>query len=93
MRSMLGNKYIMTILEYASRYVIPKAIPQVTAEEERPRRRNRVRARRADGRVAELLAGMDARGLNAAAQLTLRGIPHTRIRAEPGTMERGSKEH
>ncbi|GBP63097.1 hypothetical protein EVAR_50053_1 [Eumeta japonica] len=41
----------------------------------------------------ELLAGTDARGLTAAARLTLRGTPHTRTRAEPDTIERGSKEH
>ncbi|GBP32379.1 hypothetical protein EVAR_25634_1 [Eumeta japonica] len=59
-----------------------------------PRRRNRVRARRADGRVAgAILAGTDARGLTVAARLTLRGTPHTRTRAEPDTTERGSKEH
>ncbi|GBP33609.1 hypothetical protein EVAR_32107_1 [Eumeta japonica] len=49
--------------------------------------------RRADVRYPELLAGTDARGLTAAARLTLRGTPHTRIRAEPDTTERGSKEH
>ncbi|GBP19497.1 hypothetical protein EVAR_102044_1 [Eumeta japonica] len=54
---------------------------------------NRVRARRADGRVAGVVAGTDARGLTAAARLTLRGTPHTRTRAEPDTTERGSKEH
>ncbi|GBP66570.1 hypothetical protein EVAR_44431_1 [Eumeta japonica] len=41
----------------------------------------------------ECVAGMDARGLTAAARLTLRGTPHTHTRAEPDTMERGSKEH
>ncbi|GBP08949.1 hypothetical protein EVAR_98586_1 [Eumeta japonica] len=56
-----------------------------------PRRRNRVRARRADGRVAGA-SGTDARGLTAA-RLTLRGTSHTRTRAEPDTTGRGSKEH
>ncbi|GBP09152.1 hypothetical protein EVAR_102489_1 [Eumeta japonica] len=42
---------------------------------------------------SELVAGTDARGLTAAARLTLRGTPHTCKRAEPDTTERGSKEH
>ncbi|GBP33043.1 hypothetical protein EVAR_18521_1 [Eumeta japonica] len=41
----------------------------------------------------ECVAGKDARGLTAAARLTLRGTPHTYTRAEPDTTERGSKEH
>ncbi|GBP60808.1 hypothetical protein EVAR_85068_1 [Eumeta japonica] len=41
----------------------------------------------------ECVAGTDARGLAAAARLTLRGTPHTHTRAEPDTTERGSKEH
>ncbi|GBP18364.1 hypothetical protein EVAR_14757_1 [Eumeta japonica] len=38
------------------------------------------------------IAGTDARGLTAAARLTLCGTPHTRTRAEPDTTERDSKE-
>ncbi|GBP05406.1 hypothetical protein EVAR_76816_1 [Eumeta japonica] len=41
----------------------------------------------------ECVAGTDARGLTAAARLTLRGTPHTHIRAEPDTTECDLKEH
>ncbi|GBP73825.1 hypothetical protein EVAR_54877_1 [Eumeta japonica] len=41
----------------------------------------------------ECVAGTEARGLTAAARLTLRGTSHTYIRAELDTTERGSKEH
>ncbi|GBP30857.1 hypothetical protein EVAR_91598_1 [Eumeta japonica] len=41
----------------------------------------------------ECVAGTDARGLTAAARLTLRGTPHTHTRAEPDITERGSKEY
>ncbi|GBP62120.1 WD repeat-containing protein on Y chromosome [Eumeta japonica] len=41
----------------------------------------------------ECITGTDARSLTTAARCTLRGIPHTHIRAEPDTTERGSKEH
>ncbi|GBP02557.1 hypothetical protein EVAR_103318_1 [Eumeta japonica] len=41
----------------------------------------------------ECVAWMDARGLTAAARLTVHGTPHTHTRAESDTTDRGSKEH
>ncbi|GBP56365.1 hypothetical protein EVAR_43304_1 [Eumeta japonica] len=58
-----------------------------------PGHRNRVRARRADGRVTGVYHRDGRTNLTAAARCTLRGTPHTHARAEPDTTERGSKEH
>ncbi|GBP97096.1 hypothetical protein EVAR_70426_1 [Eumeta japonica] len=57
-----------------------------------PRRRNRARARRADGAVNQSEhRGERERGITVAARCTLRGTTHTHTGAEPDTQERGSK--
>ncbi|GBP41092.1 hypothetical protein EVAR_32545_1 [Eumeta japonica] len=59
-----------------------------------PRRRDRARARRADGAVTGVYHRNERkRNITVSARCTLRGTPHTHTRAEPDTTERGSKEY
>ncbi|GBP72889.1 hypothetical protein EVAR_57436_1 [Eumeta japonica] len=58
------------------------------------RRRNRARARRADGAITRVYHRDECkRGITVAARCTLRGATHTRTHANRDTPERSSKEH